>query len=84
LSVVELCREDEIAVVLVDNPPVNALKHEVRLGLMDAFSQALVYPGAEAVSALQEDLPQALAFAARIPGMGQRAVEVRPILDFRT
>jgi len=40
VSVVELCREDEIAVVLVDNPPVNALKHEVRVGLTDAFSQA--------------------------------------------
>ena len=40
MSVVELCREDEIAVVLVDNPPVNALKHEVRVGLTDAFSQA--------------------------------------------
>ena len=40
MSVVELCREDNIAVVLVDNPPVNALKHEVRVGLMDAFSQA--------------------------------------------
>ena len=40
MSVVELCREDEIAVVLVDNPPVNALKHEVRVGLLNAFSQA--------------------------------------------
>jgi len=40
VSVVELCREDEIAVVLVDNPPVNALKHEVRVGLLNAFSQA--------------------------------------------
>ena len=40
MSVVELCREDEIAVVLVDDPPVNALKHEVRVGLLNAFSQA--------------------------------------------
>jgi TorA maturation chaperone TorD len=44
------------------------------------LSQALVYPGAEAVSALQEDLPQALAFAASLPdtiapllgGLGQQ------------
>ena len=49
VSVVELCREDEIAVVLVDNPPVNALKHEVRLGLMDAFSQARDDPAVAAI-----------------------------------
>jgi hypothetical protein len=30
------------------------------------------------------DLDEALAFAARIPGFGKRTVEVRPILDFRT
>jgi 3-hydroxyacyl-CoA dehydrogenase len=49
LSVVELCREDEIAVVLVDNPPVNALKHEVRVGLMEAFSQARDDPAVAAI-----------------------------------
>ncbi len=49
MSVVELCREDEIAVVLVDNPPVNALKHEVRLGLMEAFSQARDDPAVAAI-----------------------------------
>lgn len=31
-----------------------------------------------------KDLDEALSFAARIPGMGNRAVEVRPVLDFRT
>jgi hypothetical protein len=31
-----------------------------------------------------KDLDEALSFAARIPGMGKRAVEVRPVLDFRT
>ena len=31
-----------------------------------------------------KDLDEALSFAARIPGMGSRAVEVRPVLDFRT
>ncbi len=30
------------------------------------------------------DLDEALAFAGRIPGMGKRAVEIRPILDLRT
>ncbi len=49
MSVVELCREDDVAVVLVDNPPVNALKHEVRVGLMDAFSQARDDPAVAAI-----------------------------------
>jgi hypothetical protein len=31
-----------------------------------------------------KDLDDALSFAARIPGMGKRAVEVRPVLDLRT
>jgi 3-hydroxyacyl-CoA dehydrogenase len=49
VSVVELCREDEIAVVLVDNPPVNALKHQVRVGLLNAFSQARDDPDVAAI-----------------------------------
>jgi len=31
-----------------------------------------------------ENLDEALKFAARIPGMGDRAIEVRPVVDFRT
>jgi 3-hydroxyacyl-CoA dehydrogenase len=34
---VDLRRDGEIAVVTVDNPPVNALKHEVRAGLAEAL-----------------------------------------------
>ncbi|HKM72283.1 MAG TPA: 3-hydroxyacyl-CoA dehydrogenase NAD-binding domain-containing protein, partial [Stellaceae bacterium] len=37
---VDLRRDGEIAVVTTDNPPVNALKHEVRAGLAEALSQA--------------------------------------------
>src|SRR5436305_799582 len=37
---VDLRREGEIAVITVDNPPVNALKHEVRAGLTEALRQA--------------------------------------------
>jgi 3-hydroxyacyl-CoA dehydrogenase len=36
---VDLRRDGEIAVVTVDNPPVNALKHEVRAGLAEALGQ---------------------------------------------
>jgi hypothetical protein len=33
-------RDGEIAVVTVDNPPINALKYEVRAGILDAFTRA--------------------------------------------
>src|SRR5438128_165032 len=36
---VDLRRDGEIAIVTVDNPPVNALKHEVRAGLTGALRQ---------------------------------------------
>ena len=39
-GLVELRRDGEVALIIVDNPPVNALKHEVRSGLIDAFTQA--------------------------------------------
>jgi 3-hydroxyacyl-CoA dehydrogenase len=37
---VDVRRDGEIAVVTIDNPPVNALKHEVRAGLVEALRQA--------------------------------------------
>ena len=37
---VDLRRDGEIAIVTADNPPVNALKHEVRAGLVEAFGRA--------------------------------------------
>src|SRR4029077_5154263 len=37
---VDLARDGEIAVVTVDNPPVNALKHEVRAGLVEGLRRA--------------------------------------------
>ena len=36
---IDLRHEGEVAVVTIDNPPVNALKHEVRAGLIDAFQR---------------------------------------------
>jgi 3-hydroxyacyl-CoA dehydrogenase len=38
-NVVEL-RPGAVAVIMVDNPPVNALRHAVRAGLLDAFTRA--------------------------------------------
>jgi 3-hydroxyacyl-CoA dehydrogenase len=37
---VDLRRDGDVAVVTADNPPVNALKHEVRAGLTRALQQA--------------------------------------------
>ena len=39
-GLVELRRDGEVALIVVDNPPVNALKHEVRAGLIDACTRA--------------------------------------------
>jgi 3-hydroxyacyl-CoA dehydrogenase len=40
VSIVELRREGDIGVIVVDNPPVNAQNNAVRAGLLDAFTQA--------------------------------------------
>jgi 3-hydroxyacyl-CoA dehydrogenase len=37
---IDLRRDGRIAIVIADNPPVNALKHEVRAGLVEALRQA--------------------------------------------
>ena len=46
---VDLRRDDEIAIVTVDNPPVNALKHEVRAGLAEGLRQIRDDPAIKAV-----------------------------------
>jgi 3-hydroxyacyl-CoA dehydrogenase len=46
---VDLRRDGDVAVVTADNPPVNALKHEVRAGLVEAMQQARDDAAAEAV-----------------------------------
>ena len=46
---VDLRRDDGIAIVTVDNPPVNALKHEVRAGLAEALRQTRDDPAVKAV-----------------------------------
>jgi 3-hydroxyacyl-CoA dehydrogenase len=46
---VDLCRDGDIAVATIDNPPVNALKHEVRAGLAEALRQARGDAAAKAV-----------------------------------
>ena len=42
-------RDGAIAIIIVDNPPVNALKHAVRLGMRDAFVAARDDAAVEAI-----------------------------------
>ncbi len=46
---VDLDRRGRVAVLTVDNPPVNALSHGVRLGLRDGLRQATADPAVGAV-----------------------------------
>jgi 3-hydroxyacyl-CoA dehydrogenase len=47
-NIVEL-RPGAVAVIVVDNPPVNALKRDVRAGLKDCFERALADPSVHAI-----------------------------------
>lgn len=46
---VSMQRDGTVAVITVDNPPVNALKQEVRKGLLENFADAASDPGVEAI-----------------------------------
>lgn len=48
-DVIRLERRGDIALILVNNPPVNALGHAVRKGLLDAFQEADEAPEVTAV-----------------------------------
>ena len=48
-ELVNFVRENNVAVVTVDNPPVNALKHDMRVGLIEAFERARNDSAVEAV-----------------------------------
>ena len=48
-AVVDLQQDGEVAVVIMDNPPVNALGLLLRVGLMQAFARLQAMPEAKAV-----------------------------------
>ena len=48
-ELVSLDRRGAVAVLVVNNPPVNALSHGVRLGLRDGLRQAVGDPGVRAI-----------------------------------
>ncbi|HEX2215849.1 MAG TPA: enoyl-CoA hydratase-related protein, partial [Xanthobacteraceae bacterium] len=39
MAVVELRRDGDLAVITIDNPPVNALRQDVRAGLMENLTR---------------------------------------------
>ena len=43
-DLVDLTRVENIGVITINNPPVNALSHEVRKGIMNAVQQAVKAP----------------------------------------
>ena len=47
-EVVSYERDGDIGVITVDNPPVNALGHAVRQGIVDALDKGLADDGAKA------------------------------------
>jgi 3-hydroxyacyl-CoA dehydrogenase len=49
VAIVETQKQGEIAVIRMDNPPVNALGHPVRSGLETAFAEAAADPGIKAI-----------------------------------
>src|SRR5258705_2639269 len=48
-DLVSLRTDGDVAVITIDNPPVNAMKHEVRVGLLDLVSRAAGHPDISAV-----------------------------------
>jgi 3-hydroxyacyl-CoA dehydrogenase len=46
---VQTRRDGNVAIVVVNNPPVNALRQEVRAGILDAFTRADADPAVEAI-----------------------------------
>ena len=48
-ELVSMRTDGDVAVITIDNPPVNAMKHEVRLSLLDLVSRAAGDPAISAV-----------------------------------
>ena len=49
MSVVDIRNDGDVAVITIDNPPVNALRHAVRLGLKETLAKAEADAGTRAV-----------------------------------
>ena len=49
MAVVETQKQGDVAVIRMDNPPVNALGHALRVGLEKAFAEANADAGVKAI-----------------------------------
>ena len=49
MAVVEMHKQGDVAVIRMDNPPVNALGHALRSGLEKAFNEASADPAVKAI-----------------------------------
>lgn len=49
LHSVSFCLREEVALLTMDNPPVNGLCHSIRLGLVEAFEHAIAEPAVRAI-----------------------------------
>src|SRR5262245_59163674 len=49
VGTVETRKEGDVAVIVMDNPPVNALGHALRVGLEKAFNEAAADPAVKAI-----------------------------------
>ena len=52
---VSLERDGDVAVILIDNPPVNAASHAVRAGLLEALAEANADPAIGAIVLARKD-----------------------------
>jgi enoyl-CoA hydratase len=46
---VSFCLKEQVALLAMDNPPVNGLCHSIRLGLVEAFEHAIADPAVRAI-----------------------------------
>ena len=49
MAIVETQKQGDVAVIRMDNPPVNALGHALRVGLEKAYSEASADAGIKAI-----------------------------------
>ena len=70
-------KENDIAIITIDNPPVNALSPGVPEGIASAINTSPIGIFIERISG---ELPSAIAWAKSIPFAGSESKNSRPIV----
>jgi hypothetical protein len=73
---VSMRRDGNVAIVTIDNPPVNALRHGVRKGLLDYFTQAR-----DDASVYDADAEEGCHGSARVICVDWNSVELEDLAD---